>query len=156
MSNQPERWIIKIDPLHLCMGGGGPDSDDPCSRLTEWAEATSESAECPRQLRVHPYCWAHLFVGFAEREDGSLPPEEQAIEHFCITNFVVHHLGGQASVLGRCPTDNIPAPYEACEDFEDLAWYVSSHDEQGQEHHGVAVYLTSWENWWEWYPIKSS
>jgi hypothetical protein len=134
------------------MGSNPPDGEGPCPRLTTLAEAEHES-ENDCQLRVYPYCPRHLYIGFPDPT-----PEELELEKWCVTNFVVQQFGGQgtAEVLGECPVDNIPGPYEPCEDEEDLAWYVTYRDEQGgQERRGVAVYLT-WENWWEWFPVKSS
>jgi len=127
--------------------GNNSNGEGPCLRLTTLAEAEHESG-CERQLRVMPYCWRHLYIAWPEPT-----PEQLQLEHWCIANFVVNHHGGQGSaeIHGPCPTDSIPAPYEACEDEEDEAYYVTYRDEQGQEQHGVAVYLI-WENWWEWYP----
>jgi hypothetical protein len=68
----------------------------------------------------------------------------------------VNHFGGKgtAQVLGPCPTDNIPPPYEPWEDkeFVDDAWYATFRGEDGQEHRGVVVYLC-WENWFEWHDL---
>jgi hypothetical protein len=149
-----DRFLLKLVDPQPCMGSN-PDDDGSCPLLTQLSEAEHESG-CERQLRVMPYCWQHLWIGYPERDEGPTAAEK-ALEAFCIVNFVVNHFGGVgfAEVLGPCPIDNIPAPYEADEDEEDKAWYVTYRDE-GQEQRGVAVYLTSWENWWEWYPANSS
>ncbi len=107
------------------------------------------------QLSVNPYCWRHLYIACPDPT-----PEELELEHFCITNFVVNHFGGQgeALVLGPCPTDNIPAPYEPWDEEEDMAdesYYVVYRAPDGQEKRVCAVYLV-WENWWELYEFPEA
>src|SRR5207247_5454405 len=80
-----DRFILKVDPPQPCMGS---NPNGPCPLLTALAEAEHER-EHERQLRVYPYCWRHLYIGFPDPT-----PEQLQLEHWCITNFVVHHFGG--------------------------------------------------------------
>ena len=126
-----DAFILTISPAQPCMGDD-PDTEQPCNLLTTLAEAERESG-CERQLSVHPYCWRHLYIGYPERDEGPTP-EELEMLHFCVRNAVVGHFGGkgEASVLGTCPVDSIPAPYEPLteDDYEegpDRDWFLSEH-----------------------------
>lgn len=151
-----DRFILRIDPPQPCQGNypNEEGEEEPCTLLANLAETEHES-QCERQLRVMPYCHRHLYIACLDPT-----PEELELEHFCITNFVVNHFGGQgeAKIMGICPTDSIPPPYEPWDeeaDMEDDAWYVTYRAPDGQEHRGVAVYLV-WENWFEWHEFPES
>ena len=153
-----DRFLLKIDPPQPCQGSypDGQGGEGHCTLLTGMAEASYDhSMGWAPQLSVNPYCWRHLYIAYPDPT-----PEELELEHFCITNFVVNHFGGEgrAEVLGVCPTDSIPPPYEPWdpdEDMDDDAWYVTYHAPDSREHRGVAIYLV-WENWFEWHEFPAS
>jgi len=148
------------------MGSGtpeDPEGEHPCTLLTSIAEATHEDQ---RELRLHPYCWRHLYLDFPERDEGPTP-EEVELLNFCVRNAVIGHYGGKggAEVLGPCPIDSVPAPYEPVtldsyaeddtkgrefflrEGQPDEAYYATYRDEQGQEKHVAAVCYWWWYFW---------
>ncbi|MGH3182283.1 MAG: hypothetical protein ACRDOE_10330, partial [Streptosporangiaceae bacterium] len=118
------RFLLKIDPPQRCLGRD--EHDQPCPRLSEYAEVDSPSSaeDAPRQLVVEPYCWQHLEMGIPSGETNPTP-QALASEQFCITRFVVGYYGGTgtAEVCGPCPLKSVPPPYrEASEaDYPDEA-----------------------------------
>jgi hypothetical protein len=157
-----ERFLLKIDPPQLCLGAD--ENDQPCQRLTEYAEAEVFSADIARQLLVAPYCWQHLDLCIPPWQTKPTP-EEIANEQLCIVRCVVGHYGGQgtAQVLGSCPLESVPPPYrEITEaDYEteeekaffrqhhgdDQAYSVTYRSEQGEARHVCAVWLTDVLSW---------
>ena len=153
-----DRFILKIDPPQPFQGLYPNEAGDEvrCTLLTGMAEASwgENAGGYAPELSVDPYCWRHLWIGFPDPT-----PEELEFEHLCMTNFVVNHFSGKgtAQVLGPCPTDSIPPPYEPWEDDDmiDEAYSATYRDEQGQERHVCAVYLV-WENCWELFEFAQS
>lgn len=163
-----DRFILKIDPPQLCLAS--IEDDQPCPRLTTYAEAESAS-EHSRQLMVAPYCWQHLEMCIAPWNTHPMP-EEVERERFCIVNFVIGYYDGKgtATVEGPCPVASIPPPYEEATEAayeteeekalfrryhaDDQAYYVTYRDAQGQEHHVCAVWMAD-ELHWELYTFPN-
>ena len=160
-------FLLKVDPPQLCLGTD--DDDQPCQRLSEYAEAESCGPEYPRQLMLVPYCWQHLEMCLPPWQTHPMP-EEIANEQFCITRFVVGYHGGvgTAKVCGSCPLESVPPPYREAseEDYDDeaerasfrryhctdQAYYVTYRDEAGQTSRVCAVWVADALTW-ELYPF---
>ena len=130
-----DRFSLRIDPLQPYQGyyPNEEGEEDPCPLRASMAEASwcqNPSGYAP-ELLVNPYGLRHLSIGWPEPA-----PEELELEHFCITNCLVNHFGGKgtAQVVGPCPSDSTPPPYEPWEDADmiDEASSVTYRDEQGQ------------------------
>lgn len=157
-----DRFILKIDPPQSCLGSD--ENDQPCPRLTEYAEAEAMDTEHPHQLMLAPYCWQHLEMCIAPWQTDPTA-EEVELEQFCITRFVAGYYGGQgtATVLGPCPLDSVPPPYkeETEKDYEDeeeqaffrryhasdQAYYVTHRSAHGQERQVCAIWRSDYLVW---------